>query len=141
MYSRSHSKNATHRTMRSMAGEYKSTQQKVWNKTQGFCAYCGVKLLPPSAGTREDFRVDRIVPRSSGGNTTLANLAPCCQGCNCLKRSRSLESFRDVMLHRKLPRCTADHIAHLNSLGITLPPDFPCYPPYLFWYERQGIRL
>jgi len=36
---------------------------------------------------------------------------------------------------------TPKHVAHLERLGIQLPDNFPCYPPYLFWFEQQGIVL
>lgn len=52
-----------------------------------------------------------------------------------------MEELREVLLYKKYPRFTEKHIAHINSLGMTLPVGFPCYEPYIFWFEAQGITL
>lgn len=110
-------------------------------KTGGHCAYCGVVLQPVSARTRASLSVDHIECRSRGGRGTLTNLAPACRGCNYSKRSLSLDEWRHRLIRRKYGEFTDNHIAHLKSLGLGLPEGFPCYPPYVFWFEEQGINL
>jgi 5-methylcytosine-specific restriction endonuclease McrA len=126
-----------------MAVEMSTRQQKVWAKTNGHCAYCGVPLNPPSleGGDPNRFCVDHINARFNGGKDGLENLAPSCSRCNCTKRARSLEEFREIMLYKTHPRFTLEHIARLEALGVTLPTGFPCYSPYAFWFETQGIQL
>jgi Restriction endonuclease len=116
-------------------------QRDVWKKTEGHCAYCGVVLKPASDPSRDRFCIDHIHPRFLGGASDVGNLAPVCHRCNCGKRARSLEDYRRVLFARRYAVFTEAHIAHLTSLGVVLPPEFPCYPPLLFWFEKEGIAL
>jgi 5-methylcytosine-specific restriction endonuclease McrA len=70
-------------------------RQKVWEMTNGHCAYCDVKLvrglahpLPPNS-----FEVEHVVPVSHGGPDTLANYVPACRACNASKNASHVLDF------------------------------------------------
>ena len=65
---------------------------KVWDKTSGFCWYCGVKMNP-----FRDFTVDHLKPISQGGRDTLANLVPCCRRCNTIKAASGVSRLRGIL--------------------------------------------
>jgi 5-methylcytosine-specific restriction endonuclease McrA len=119
----------------------KKKRQQVWEKTEGHCAYCGIALTPRGIHAASEFCIDHIDARTHGVNHDLDNLAPACRTCNEQKWKFSLEEYRKRFTQRGRPCFTKEHIAHLESLGLILPPDFPCYPRYLFWFEHQGINL
>lgn len=62
---------------------------EVWEKTNGLCWYCGVRLVP-----HRTFHVDHVHPRSDGGSDDLGNLVPACVTCNTDKGALLLETFR-----------------------------------------------
>ena len=71
-------------------------RQKVYNKFNGRCAYCGCEL-------KAGFHIDHIEPirRNSDGsclnpqNESIENLTPACPSCNIMKHSLSIEQFRE----------------------------------------------
>jgi len=117
-------------------------QQEVWSKSKGRCWYCGVQTLwelTPPFHTTQQFCIDHVIPLSAGGRNDLANLVPACRLCNGRKGTLSVEAFRAKEAQRSLPLFTPEHITYLHALGIVLPPDFPCIPPLVFWFERHGL--
>jgi hypothetical protein len=64
----------------------------VWDKSYGFCWYCGIKMHP-----FRNFHVDHVVPVSNGGTNDMENLVPSCQACNSRKKDKSMESLRVFM--------------------------------------------
>jgi 5-methylcytosine-specific restriction endonuclease McrA len=60
-------------------------KEAVAARARGCCEYC--RSQAPSA--MQAFSVEHIVPRSQGGETSLANLAQACQGCNNHKYNRT----------------------------------------------------
>ena len=55
-------------------------RRRVWEKTDGICAYCGTRMHPFGTLT-----MDHVVPRCKGGPDTIDNLVPACQACNSEK--------------------------------------------------------
>ena len=85
----------------------KLLRQRVYNKYQGRCAYCG-KVIE-----YKDMQVDHVIPRRQQpygpaftkiNNNDIFNLNPSCRACNHYKRARNLEDFRRLMLtlHRRI---------------------------------------
>ena len=70
----------------------KIDRQKVYDKYNGHCAYCGKAI------TIKDMQVDHILPKRNGGTDDIDNLNPSCRLCNHYKRANSIESFRDFAL-------------------------------------------
>jgi hypothetical protein len=59
-------------------------RQLVVARAGGACEYC--RLLQDASGVT--FHVEHVIPRASGGQTVLANLALSCPGCNLAKGNR-----------------------------------------------------
>ena len=75
----------------------KNTRQIVFNKCEGRCAYCGIKL-------GEQWDIDHILPKVDGGTDEIKNLNPSCKECNRYKCHMNLESYRRqlaVLLNEK----------------------------------------
>ena len=66
----------------------KLNREKVFNKTNGHCAYCGCEL------DFFNFEIDHIIPKKRGGNNRIENLYPCCRDCNIFKYDNEIEEFR-----------------------------------------------
>ena len=69
----------------------------VWDRTNGYCGYCGVPLNP-----FENWHVDHIVPLSQNGEDTLGNKVAACAPCNRRKHAFDVEQFRDNIRSKAL---------------------------------------
>ena len=118
-------------------------RQAVYDKFGGRCAYTGTLL-------KDDWQVDHIVPKRTGGTDELSNLLPAQRIVNHYKRALSTELFKTWFLGglherlRKLPKNPrtekgAKHKAYLievaSLFGIT--PDKPFTGT--FYYESTII--
>jgi len=93
----------------------KVDRQKVYQKYDGRCAYCGREII------YKDMQVDHIIPKSKYserhqclivkgrlfteyGLNDFQNLNPACRRCNHYKRSNSLSEFRMLMstIHKRI---------------------------------------
>ena len=61
-----------------------SMQRRVRERAAQRCEYCGVPQEHPEA----TFHIDHVIPRSAGGETSLANLALACVSCSLRKGAR-----------------------------------------------------
>lgn len=74
----------------------KEEREKIYNKYNGHCAYCGKKI------EYKEMQVDHIQPKFLADRGYISkeviesedNLAPACRRCNHYKRANSLETFR-----------------------------------------------
>lgn len=102
----------------------------VLEKTDGKCAYCGIKI------TRENINVDHIVPFCKGGSGKLENLFASCKECNSFKGSKLLEDFRVAAASKIYVEYTFTeeqlHFISERGLKITLPR-------YVFFFESMGV--
>lgn len=118
-------------------------RRAVYDKFGGRCAYTGTLL-------KDDWQVDHIVPKRTGGTDELSNLLPAQRIVNHYKRCLDNEKFRTWLLGglherlRKLPKNPrtekgARRKAYLTEVadifGIT--PDKPFTGT--FYYERTII--
>lgn len=71
----------------------KSEREKVKDKCNGRCAYCGIVL-------GEKFHVDHAQSFYRGGTCDLDNLLPACFSCNNYKLTYSIEEFR-ILISRQ----------------------------------------
>lgn len=78
-----------------MTSMSKSKRSKVLAKTDGHCAYCGLKLSLVSA-----WNIDHAIPQAQGGSRDLSNLFPSCRSCSSRKRGRTVREFNDVLRDR-----------------------------------------
>jgi 5-methylcytosine-specific restriction endonuclease McrA len=56
---------------------------------QGRCAYCGI--------TPKRLEADHVIPVIHGGTNTIGNIVPACPKCNNRKRTKSAETFRQLI--------------------------------------------
>ena len=73
---------------------------KVFLKTDGRCAYCGISLNRRTGKT-----IDHITPLATGGKHDVKNLLPACKECNNQKSDLSLREFR-----KRLSRVSGDKV-------------------------------
>ena len=88
----------------------KKKRQKVYDKTDGHCGYCGTKI------DFEDMQVDHMYPKWRYSDeykirqclyglpkpipelNSMDNLMPSCRKCNHYKRASDVEGFRQLLL-------------------------------------------
>ena len=106
---------------------------QVWDKTRGWCYYCGAQLNPWA-----NFVIDHIRPVSKGGSDEIENLAPVCKSCNARKGNRHPEELRRILghaLHGSL--WSYQRVKWLRALGlIAIPPEPQTL--FRFYYEIVG---
>ena len=73
-------------------------RQKVWNKYNKRCAYCGTEL------EYKQLQIDHIYAKYLGGSDELSNYNPSCRGCNFYKSTFTIDGFRTRLksLHERL---------------------------------------
>ena len=69
----------------------KELREKVWNKYNCKCAYCGEDL------EYKKMQVDHIEPRYLGGENDIKNYNPSCRQCNFYKGTFSLDQFKQQL--------------------------------------------
>ena len=70
----------------------KELRQKVFDKTNGFCAYCGRGL-----DLKGEWAIDHIIAKSRGGKNKLSNYLPSCHACNIRKYNRTPDEFKEFI--------------------------------------------
>lgn len=69
----------------------------IYDKTGGYCEYCGKKIASVNygkVGERGAWEVDHSNPKSRGGTDYQRNLVPACIPCNRDKSDRTGASYR-----------------------------------------------
>ena len=110
----------------------KILREQAYNKTNGFCWYCGSDI------TENNFEVDHIHPKYRGGLDDIKNLSPSCRACNRLKTVFTVEEFREQIqlqvirgINTSLNMRTA---IRFNQIEIT-------YDPVVFYFETLTPNL
>lgn len=70
----------------------KATRQKVYDKYDGHCAYCGKNIKYKS------MQIDHIISKHREGADELNNLNPSCRSCNASKATYTIEEFRKKLI-------------------------------------------
>ncbi len=111
-----------------MAGKKKRVA--IHEMTKGHCWYCGQSIL------LAEMCVDHVYPKFRGGNSNIDNLLPACRSCNCSKRDRTIEEYREYLQWKRLnvEPFTNAQIIYLRTLGFEFPP----LPPLVFWGEKPS---
>lgn len=86
----------------------KKVRQKVYDKYDGHCAYCGKKL------EYKDMQVDHIKSHYLEGSDEPENYNPSCRQCNFYKGTMSIEDFR-VQLTKLRERLQKVYIYRLST--------------------------
>jgi len=140
-------------------GLTKKERQIVWDKSGGFCWYCGDKL--PDKGWHADHFKPVIrslskpsyrdcgfgeAPKSikkildNGGmerpeNDCIENIVPACAPCNLFKSVFSVEQFREEIRYQvERARKTSVNFRTAERFGLIQVID----TPVLFWYETRS---
>lgn len=69
----------------------------IYEKTDGYCYYCGKKLSFQNYGihgAKGSWHVEHKVPVSKGGTDSMNNLVPACIDCNAEKGDRTGRSYK-----------------------------------------------
>ena len=94
----------------------KAERIEIHNKTDGHCAYCGIKI------EIVDMQVDHVFPLNRGGLDEKENMLPACRSCNHYKSTFDLEDFREEIgkWHDRLIR---DSVTYKNAVrfGVVTP--------------------
>lgn len=108
----------------------KKTRQKVYEKCNGHCAYCGCEL------EYKDMQVEHMKPLSIGGTDTIDNMLPSCRSCNHYKSTLDLEHFRRYLsgLHERMLRDNVNYRT-LNRFGLITNNA----EPIQFYFEQQYV--
>ena len=67
-------------------------RQKIFDKYEGCCAYCGDDFHDI-----KEMQIDHMYPLHLGGTNDFENLMPACRKCNYYKSTYTLEKFRDQL--------------------------------------------
>jgi 5-methylcytosine-specific restriction endonuclease McrA len=98
----------------------KEKRLRVWNKTQGHCAYCGNMV------NLAFFDVDHVIPIIDYGTDDINNLMPCCRPCNLMKGTLMLDDFRVLFT-----------MLYYEDLYTKDPNACEYYQLRTFWFEQH----
>ena len=109
----------------------KIDRQKVYDKYNGHCAYCGKAIKI------KDMQVDHILPKRNGGTNDIDNLNPSCRLCNHYKRAADIETFRNGLLGGLIKRLMKIYIFRVAlDYGMITINGWD----KKFYYERNGTN-
>lgn len=118
-----------------MSGQFSASKKlRIFNKTKGHCAYCGLRLEAAC------FSIDHLQPRALGGGNENDNLLPVCASCNSSKGKKTLEQFRLFYSAKKVVGKAIfgqEQLEYLLGAGAFPLLGFDC--SHLFYFETQGL--
>ena len=74
-------------------------RDRVLDKTEGICAYCGIDLTFGDPRDLTAYVVDHILPVVRGGTEDIGNLMPSCRSCNAAKGAKTALQFMNGKAH------------------------------------------
>lgn len=106
----------------------KNTRQRVWEKYNGHCAYCGTEIM------LKEMQVDHFIPLHLGGKDEESNYMPACRMCNHYKSTMPAEKFRQQLQMIKGRLKERSYIYRLAlKYGMVEETD----RPIVFYYEAE----
>lgn len=69
-------------------------KQRILDGSGGRCAYCAIPLDLSS------MTIDHVQPRTRGGTSALENLVAACVSCNCTKKDKTADEYREWFCDR-----------------------------------------
>lgn len=119
----------------------KNIREKVWNKYDCRCAYCGkpieykelqVDHIDPIF--RNDNEKDLLRMKVSRGKDSIENFNPACRRCNHWKSTFTIDKFRE-QIELQLMRLKRDNTNYRMALDYGLLKEHPT--PVKFYFETQ----
>lgn len=106
---------------------------RLYDKTDGRCAYCGCKL------NELNYSVDHLQPKSKGGTNEEENLFLCCKSCNSRKKNRTLEELRFYLSLKffNMPHFKYEQFLYLKSIIKDFEKLFFPSGQITFYYEYR----
>lgn len=86
--------------MTKQAKDRRVFRQKLFEKYEGRCAYCGAEFAHVKR-----MQVDHVIPVSKGGDNSFDNLNPACIICNNYKSALLIEEFRSSIANIREQLC------------------------------------
>lgn len=106
----------------------KVERQAVYDKMDGYCAYCGTPI------TIKSMQADHVVPLKKGGADEVNNMFPACRSCNHYKSTLTVEQFRGCV-ERWLAVLERDSVTYRNAVRFGQVRPTP--HKVVFYFERQ----
>lgn len=93
----------------------KCKRQKIFEKTDYHCYYCGTELKDGNA------TIDHVKPMDAGGGNGYTNLVPSCKSCNSKKGTKTIDDFRFYFSREKqgIPNFSIEQSIWLSTKGIS----------------------
>lgn len=118
----------------------KSDREYIHKKTDGHCAYCGVKIdiAEMQADHVAPFEFAELIEKDGFDPNSIENYLPSCRSCNYIKSSMPIEKFR-----RRVSEWTnvleRDNVTYRNAVrfGIVIPNPHRVE----FYFEKIGINV
>ena len=109
----------------------KIDRQKVYEKYNGHCAYCGKAI------SIKEMQVDHVLSKRNGGADVIDNLNPSCRLCNHYKRAADIGTFRNDLLGGLLDRLMKIYIFRVAlDYGMITINGWD----KKFYFEKTGIK-
>lgn len=136
----------------------KKNRKLVWEKSSGFCWYCGcdipfesrwhadhvepvlreLKSVPLPSGSRYSHKLICSGEMYKPENDTIENMVPACAPCNNFKFTFPLEDFRKE-LEAQIDRARKSSVNFRNCERFGLIEIKPA--KVVFWFEKHGIKI
>ena len=115
----------------------KSDRTYIYKKTDGHCAYCGVKIdiTEMQADHIAPFEFAELIEKEGFDPNSIENYLPACRSCNYIKSSMPIEKFR-----RRVSEWTTvlerDNVTYRNAVrfGMVIPNPHRVE----FYFEKIG---
>ena len=112
----------------------KAIRQKVYEKYNGRCAYCGREIR------YEDMQIDHFIAKKAyfgeEGTDDFSNLMPSCRMCNHYKRANPLELFRRYI--KEIPYKLRKN--YIYKVGLAYGNVIENIKPIEFYFEKVQDR-
>lgn len=112
---------------RKIVNSVRFSRKNVWIRDEGKCQYCNSQV------SINNFTIDHIHPKSSGGKTLWENVVTCCYSCNQKKAEKSL---KEVGFKLAKPVKKPNKLPFFSELGNLYNVDCVIEPTWKYWLGK-----